>query len=214
MKKEKCEGCAALAAQLKEARKDRDATLKSLSAIRKGMRRIAHAAEMLAGAKAGRYEERIMLGLRLAESVGMVDVTRNLCALVSGISPNSGHFNQAIADLAKRGWIEPPRKDSVTLSVKGKSMFPLPDEKLTREEYVRNIRRSLGDEACELAEMVAAQGSIGIRREMLCVNSKYAPSSHKFAQLMSKLRSLGLIEYGPNQTVKATAMLLMKELKA
>lgn len=155
-------------------------------------------------------QERIMRGMRDAESLGMAMISRSQCGGFAGIPPASGRFWQDCADLVKRGFIEIPKPFYLSLTNLGKIYFPAPANPISQDEFLFRVKAAIGAESFEITSILLEQKGIWMARAEVCRLAKYGPTSQKFNKMMTVLRKIGYVDFGDGGKVKISDFLLMK----
>lgn len=123
--------------------------------------------------------------------------------IFAGYSSKSGGFSNAISKLKNAGYITANNGDlEITLSGAEQVVFvkPLPN---TNDEILSYWVNKVGKCPAEILKLVVSIYPNSLSKEEAGTQTNYSPNSGGFSNAISKLRTLGLIEYSNGQ-IKAT----------
>ena len=161
-----------------------------------------------------RREEKILTALRECEAMNMETVSREVAAQVAGL-PKSGQFWSECARLVRRGFIANHPNKEIGLTPAGKVMIPASSAPLTQAEMLSRLRKSIGEEAGEVIDILVKRKGLWIPMADVCKQARFGPSSDKFRKIVTKLRAYDIAEYRQeDKTLRIAARILMKEKAA
>lgn len=141
-----------------------------------------------------RREHRILVAFRECETIGMSEwIPRVVLAQMAGIG-YSGQFQTECGALRKRGYVS-SRNNNLALTAAGKVMVPPSTKEFTQETMLDRLRKSVGDEAAEVAELLVRRRGLWMPFAEVCKQCKYTPASDRFRKIVTKLRAAEVIEY-------------------
>ena len=139
-------------------------------------------------------QTRVLEGLAFWANLGFSTPNRTQVAFVARYSVKSSSFEKAYGSLRTAGWVSYPS---------GKSLKAERDVSSFCPQFVSVpalISRLTGPQRRALVPMLSG-GSMD--RADIAEKAEYSPKSSSFEKALGSLRSLGLIEYGPQQTAYA-----------
>ena len=147
---------------------------------------------------------------------------RNL-ALLSGRSPRSSAYDDALAYLKKAGLIDYPEPGNVGITSLGRTIvtFILNDghntDRFEAGKTLAQLQREwlayLGPSRSSLLQPLLEEHPSDMTREELARRSGRSSRSSAFDDALAQMRKLGLIEYPGRGRIRATELLFPEELK-
>lgn len=143
------------------------------------------------------------------EAVCRTPPPRVLVAMTSGYKNVKSHgFAKALSGLSAAGLVEYPDSGRVTLSGEGRRHAAPCQAPMTHDELRERIAAVLGPTAGKLIKVISSTYPHEIERTEVAAQCGYQNvKSHGFAKTLSRLSSLGLVEYPNSGTVRAADIL-------
>jgi hypothetical protein len=153
-------------------------------------------------------QQKILDAMAWYERLGVTTPTRAQIAMIAGYSHTSGGYNNIHMALKAEGYVTYERgSKAVAMTPEGRALATDPGLPTTNEGVQEAILRRLPvPQAKLLAEIIRAYPN-SITREELAERTGYTASSGGYNNLLSKLRTGALIEYGADRTVFALDVL-------
>lgn len=154
--------------------------------------------------------------LLLFETFGVTEVKRSNLAAFAGVSPRSSGFEKNLSTL--RNYPDGPLVDYlpgsvVTLTDAGRSIARPSDTAIASSPDLLNAWcRQISNPQAVLLRLLFEDYPESISRDELAGMADVSVNSSGFEKNLSTLRSLGLVNYGPNRTVHATDLLFPEAL--
>lgn len=154
-------------------------------------------------------QKRILAGLAEFEALGQTEVPRSWVGAAAGQSFKSSTFEKYVARLRALGLIDYAVGKRIRLTDHGRAAAPAVDAPLTTEEIQkRSMKLLTPQQQALLAGLVEVHPEF-ISREELGEKTGQSHLSSTFEKYLAALRSSGMIEYGPNKTVKCADWLFI-----
>lgn len=144
--------------------------------------------------------------------IGVADPTRKQVAWLSDYSPSSSSFRNMLSGLKTAGYISYPRTGSIALTDQGREL-KLSEQPLIcsseelQELIFSNLQPREQRVMCVLVDCYPYQ----IERGDLANKTGYSIDSSSYRNMLSGLRSLGLLDYSEPGYVKAQSVLFLPE---
>jgi hypothetical protein len=135
-------------------------------------------------------------------SIGRPVLTRTWTAFLAGVSPKSSGFEKNLSMLRTRGVIDYGAGSTVFLTEDGRKLVTI-TQAVTEEGLHRQIASMLSSSQANIMRVLFAQRGEPSTREELAQACDVSAKSSGFEKNLSSLRSLKLIDYGPQSTVFA-----------
>lgn len=149
--------------------------------------------------------------LRLFDSFGVTAVKRSNLAAFAGVSPKSSGFDKNLSTLRNHpsgAMVEYLPDSQIGLTTLGKSLAGQPTRQINgNEDLLDAWCQYISNPQEVLLRIIIEHRAGSIARPVLAGIAGVSPLSSGFDKNLSTLRSLGLIDYGPNKTVFATDLL-------
>jgi len=134
--------------------------------------------------------------------IGRPILTRTWTAFLAGVSPKSSGFEKNLSTLRTRGVIDYGAGSTVFLTDEGRKLVTV-TEAVTEDGLHRQIMSMLSSSQANIMHVLFAQRGRPVTREELAEACSVSAKSSGFEKNLSSLRSLKLINYGPQSTVFA-----------
>lgn len=156
-------------------------------------------------------QQKLLDTLRLFESIGVAEVKRSNLAAFAGVSPRSSGFEKNLSTLRNYGegmLVEYLPGSVVKLTEIGRSMANESDGSIvTSADLLNAWCRHISNPQGVLLRNLYDVYPDPMTRDDLAACADVSVKSSGYEKNLSVLRSLGLIDYGPNKTVVATSLL-------
>lgn len=163
----------------------------------------SHSADDLTPAK-----RKILTALAEFEAIGRSDVDRTWVAARAGVSHKSSGYANNLGALRSDGYIE-YGAGTVRLTDKGRGVVPEVQRPLNTAEMLTSCLKILSPAQARILEAVHKAHPEFVPRDQLAAIVQVSSASSGYANNLGALRSAGMIEYGPNSTVKASDWLFI-----
>lgn len=172
----------------------------------------APASDLGAGRTLSGPEQKILDTLRSFEALGLSSMKRpNLAALV-GYAASTKSYVNALSSLRTAGLIDYDT-GSVRLSEAGRVHAAPVSTPPSRQALIDAWMKMLSGPAQTMLRFLLSRHPDKVERWELASVCNYAESTKSFVNGLSRMRSLGLIDYGPNKTVFVTELLFPEGLR-
>jgi hypothetical protein len=153
--------------------------------------------------------QRILDALAWLETFGIPEPDRSIAAAIAGASPTSSSFTNNLSRLNTAGLLTYPGASKVALSGDGRALARFPEQAVTLDGLHQAWRRCSCFQPAHvrILDAVIAQYPEVISREDLAIAIEASPTSSSFTNNISKLRSMGLIDYPLRGLVRASVLL-------
>lgn len=177
--------------------------------VRDTVRAMERAAVMPAEGLTGPMQ-RILDALAWWRAVGVEQPARVQVAAVARYSATSSSFANPLSALRTAGLIDYPNGGTIALTAEGAGRARAPDASPTTPELHARVFEILNGPRRRILEPLLAAYPEPMAREALAEASRYSATSSSFANPLSSLRSLGLIDYRPGGQVVALPVLFVE----
>lgn len=152
-------------------------------------------------------EQRILNALAWFASIGINEPEQTAVAFLAGYKVGGGAYNNPRGSLRVKGLIEYLSGDALRLTPAGAECAEYPDHALTNEKLHTKVMERLPGPEKKLLQPLLDAYPEPMTNEMLAELSGYAVGGGAFNNPRGRLRTLGLIEYLPNNLVRARDLL-------
>lgn len=121
-------------------------------------------------------------------------VDRNVVAWFAGVSPKSSGYQNDLSAMRTRGLIDYPGSGLLALADEGKALANWPATPPTKDDLLEAIKARLEPRFCRMLDALWS-GKVAVTREAFAGRLGLSPNSSGFQNDLSKLRTLGLIDY-------------------
>jgi hypothetical protein len=135
-------------------------------------------------------------------TIGRPVLTRTWTAFLAGVSPKSSGFEKNLSTLRTRGVIDYGAGSTVFLTEDGRKLVTV-TQTVTEDGLHSQITSMLSGSQANIMRALFAQRGEPVTREELAQVCEVSAKSSGFEKNLSSLRSLKLINYGPQSTVFA-----------
>lgn len=177
--------------------------------------------ETLRGARPPRVErgtrlsaghQRLLDALAWLESVRITRANRTTLALLAGYtSAKGGYFTNLVSSLRSTGAVEYGTNSTVFLTERGRALAHRMDVAPTSHELHEQLFRKLGSGRARILGALIDAYPRDLARDELAATAGHSAGGGYFANLVSSLRSLGLIDYSAPGRVTALPVLFLSE---
>lgn len=155
-------------------------------------------------------KQRILNALAWLEQVKRVPWTREVVAFVAGASSRSSAFANNVSALRTGGYLEYPQQNCLTLTPAGRGQAVPPAKAITPQDLHAQIEKLLEPAQWRLAKAVIDAYPKPLTREALAERAGASAGSSAFANNVSRLRTLGLLDYPRQGEVVGTPVLFLE----
>ncbi len=161
---------------------------------------------------AGGVEQRILNALAELEALGAKAPQRELVALLAGYTHlQSKGFVNAVSALRTSGRVEYPSSDTMTLTAEGRQQAVAPARPQTPAEVQARICAILGGKSAQILQPVIDAYPNPLPRAEVAAAAGYGHLQSKgFVNAISRLRTLGFVDYPSSSTIVATPVLFLE----
>jgi hypothetical protein len=154
-------------------------------------------------------QQKILDALAWLEAVGISPASRPQVGMVAGIKHTGGHYANVVSSLRTAGAIDYMGPGMLALADAGRAIAQAPDAPLDSEALQDMLLRQLTGSQRKVVEVVIATYPENLSREELADRSGMNAGGGHFANVVSSLRTLGLVDYaGPGRVVGTEALWL------
>lgn len=162
------------------------------------------------GAGVGGAKQRILDALAALAQIGVAQAPKVQVALFAGASPKSGSFANNVSALRTAGLIDYPSPGLVVLTPEGVSHADAGNAPTTVEEMWAFAERLVKPAKWKLLSTLIDVYPDAMAKADLAQAADASPTSGSFANNLSALRSLGLLDYPSPGMVAAEPVLLLE----
>jgi hypothetical protein len=153
-------------------------------------------------------EKRILNAIAWFESIGIYQPDQAAVAFLAGYTIGGGAFNNPRSKLRSSGLIE-YSGNAMQLTDAGRLAAEKPNGTLTTDELHAKVLSILPGPEQRLLKPLLEFYPGALTNEELAAQAGYEPNGGAFNNPRSRLRSMGLIEYLPDRTLKAKSILFL-----
>jgi len=151
----------------------------------------------------------ILRALAEFEAIGRNEVPRTWIAARSGASHRSSAYTNNLGSLRSSGLIEYGANSSLRLSDQGRSLAPQVLAPLNSEEMLESCLKIASPKQGAILRCLVEVYPESLTRAELAERITQSAASSAYTNNLGGLRSAGMIEYGPNSTVKCADWLFI-----
>lgn len=155
---------------------------------------------------------RLLAALAWWEAIGHDAPALPGLAFMARYAPTSGTFANIRGKAHTDGLVEYPAPGRTRLTAAGRSKAPRLPVPTTNAGLHAVVLAELDGPGSRVMQVLLPLGTAGIATDDLARQAGYTPGSGTFANIRGRLRSLGLVEYGPGRT-RASAMLYPEHVR-
>lgn len=163
------------------------------------------------GSEFTKKQQDIIRALAEFLSIGKTDVPRTWVAARSGASHKSSAFGNNLGTLRTAGMIDYGAGRTVILTEQGKEIAPPMAVPLNNEEMLESCLALLTAKQQAILRVLHEAHPSPVGREDLAEAAGASATSSAYGNNLGSLRSAGMIEYGPERTVKCENWLFVEE---
>lgn len=153
-----------------------------------------------------RPQQRILDALAWLEAAGVRPASRTQAAFMAGVSPSSSGYANNLSALSSRKLLSYPSGGRVELTDAGRDIAAHPTEPPSSEQFQEKVLALLSKPQAAILRPLIEEHPTAIDRESLAGLAGVSPSSSGYANNLSRLRSLGLIDYVAGRGVLAQSV--------
>ncbi len=157
-------------------------------------------------------EQKILNTLRGLEDLGVSPVDKATCAALVGYHPNAKSYANALGALRTSGRVNYPAGGQVELTDDGRAVSESSLAVSTVDELHAVWIDKLGNVAEKILRPLLNVYPATVSRDALAEAAGYHPNAKSFANMIGRLRTLGLIDYPRKGEVVATKVLFPEGL--
>lgn len=152
-------------------------------------------------------EQKVLNAIMWFYSIGQTKPSKTAVALIAKVRPTSGGYKNVCSSLRTKGLISYPTPGDISLTHEGMGVAQTPEiNATTNEEFHQVILGILSNpEANVLTPLLREHRPL--HKEILATLTPYQPSSGGYKNILSSLRTLGLIDYPEPGQVEATSLM-------
>jgi hypothetical protein len=154
-------------------------------------------------------QQRILRALSEFESIGRPEMTRNWAATVSGASHRSSAYTNNLGFLRTHGLIEYGSNGTLRLTDEGRRHAPPAASPLSTEDMLERCYKVLSGPQSAILRVLHASYPTLMAREEVAQQAGASPRSSAYTNNLGALKSAGMIEYGPDRTLKCSQSLFV-----
>jgi hypothetical protein len=155
-------------------------------------------------------KQRILDALAWFESIGQQDADRDVLAFLADTSSRSSAYLNNISALRTYGLIEYPRQGLVALTEEGRAQANQPAALLTPEALQEAVKSKLQPALQRILSVAIGAYPKSLSRDRIAELAGTSPTSSAFLNNVSRLRSLGFLDYPAQGEVAATGLLFLE----
>lgn len=156
-----------------------------------------------------RPEQRILDAIAWLESIGVDTPEQPAVAFLAGYTYGSGGYNNPRGALRTKGLVEYVPGDKLRLTAEGRGLVNTPDTPLSTTELHRAVLGRLPKPEQRILSVILKAYPNNISNDECADTAGYARGSGGYNNPRGRLRTLGLIEYPGNSTVRARDILFI-----
>jgi hypothetical protein len=156
-----------------------------------------------------RPQQKVLDALAWLESVG-ISGEKLRVGFLADYSPSSGNFNNLLSQLKKDGLITYPQPGIAELTPEGRALAQVSQVALTTVELHEKIYSKLSNPQIICLKVIIDQYPDSISREDVANATGYSSGSGNFNNILSRLKSLALIERPLQGYVRAAPLLFLE----
>jgi len=159
-----------------------------------------------------RVGQKILNALAEMELLGSNNTDREIVALLAGYSNlKSEGFVKAVSELRTAGYVQYPNSDSIAFTEAGRGVAVYPSAPRSSEEIQARVCSLIGGKASEILKPLLESYPDSVARETVAAAANYTNlKSEGFVKAVSRLRTLGFVDYPDTQSMRATDILFLK----
>lgn len=157
--------------------------------------------------------QRILNALAEMELLKVTQPAREVVAMLAGYTHlASPGYAKAVSQLRTAGMVDYPSSDTISFTDEGRRAAIWPKSPRSSEEIQKRVCDLIGGKASLiLGELIRAYPNHCDRMEVARVAGYGHLASPGFAKIVSRLRTLGFVEYPDSKTMKASKILFLNE---
>lgn len=155
-------------------------------------------------------QQRILNALAWLNSIRIQGWTREVVAFVAGASSRSSAFANNVSALRTAGYLEYPQQNHLALTDAGTAQAVPPDAPLHPQDLHRQIQALLQPAQWRIVEAAIGAYPKALTRAQLADAAGASDASSAFANNVSRVRTLGLIDYPAQGMVVGTPLLFLE----
>lgn len=159
-----------------------------------------------------RVGHKILGALAEMETLGANKPDREIVALLAGYTNLlSKGFVNAVCELRTGGYVNYPNSETIAFTEAGRGIATFPDAPMSSEEIQRRVCDLIGGKASEILRPLIASYPDSMERSVVAAEAGYTNLLSKgFVNAVSRLRTLGFVDYPDSKTIIATDILFLK----
>jgi hypothetical protein len=155
-------------------------------------------------------KQKILNALAWLETIGQVQVERNVAAFIAGISSKSSAYENNVSALRTAGLIEYPGPNLLRLTEEGRAAAVAPDAPPTSQDLHQQLANMLPPAQWKLVDAAIRIYPRSVTRPELAELAGVSAASSAFENNVSRMRTLGLLDYPQQGMVVATPRLFLE----
>lgn len=155
-------------------------------------------------------ERKVLDGLAWLKVAKLTPASRARLGWISGYKPGGGRFGNLLSEMRTSGLIDYPSEGMVDLTAHGTSFATAPLAVVTVEHMHGMVLSKLSPSERKIVEPLLRHYPKGLSREELGDLAGYDARGGRYGNLLSALRTLGVIEYPSQGVVRAAPVLFLE----
>ncbi len=152
-------------------------------------------------------QHRILDAIAWFETLGTMEPSRSAVALVAGVRPTSGSYANNLSTLSTAGMISYPSRGAVALTDKGRAEAQRPDVSPADENIQAMVLGLVSAPQAAILRVLIAKYPERAPRAAVAEEVGVSPTSGSYANNLSTLSTLGVLEYPSRGEVVASSLL-------
>lgn len=154
-------------------------------------------------------QRRILNALAWFESIGQSSPLKKAVAILAGYSPKGGAFTGPLSRLNTEGYIKYESAGRLCLTDKGRSSAEYPQTALTVDDIQSQVMSILDGPGRRILKPLLECHPSAMHKDDLAISAGYTPRAGAFTGPLSRLRTMGIIDYPEKGKVVAESFLFL-----
>jgi len=156
-----------------------------------------------------RPQMKILAALAEFQAIGVNEPNRSMVASWCGVKAGTGSFKNYLSELRVRGYIADGRDERLSLTPEGERHAPEVASVMSTEELLQRSASIFGATPAKILRLIHAEHPNFVEREKLGNALGISSETGSFKNYISELRTAGMIEDGPDRSLKAADWLFI-----
>lgn len=154
-------------------------------------------------------QRKILNALAWFETIGQSSPLKKAVAILAGYSPNGGGFTGPLSRLSTMGYIKYESDSRMTLTADGRSYAAYPDSALSVQDIQSQVLSILDGPGKRILRPLLDVYPQSMSKEDLAIAAGYKPGVGGFTGPLSRLRTMGIIDYPESGKAIAESFLFL-----